>query len=289
MKNLELIDTLTSSIEDVKKFVFKDEDVLEVSYIRKNDGKDIICVPSQTSCAMGCSFCHLTGNNIKTKNLSSERIVNLIVESLKIQPPANETLLISYMNSGEPFMNLDGLLGSALTLRDHCSYENLRKNYKTLRFAVSTILPGESRFQMFKNSVKQHKLNFKLHWSLHSLDQITRKSLMPAASDIQKSLNMIDEFIEETNQPAEIHYTLIDGINDRDEDLASFIKYVGKKATIKFLKFSEKKGDPMKGSLRVDWFKKELENNGFTVEVYDPPGRDISSSCGQFIVDQYTK
>ncbi len=288
MKNLEVIDTLSSTVQDVKKFVFKDDDVLEVSYIRKNDGKDIICVPSQTSCAMSCTFCHLTGNGIQAKNLSAERIYNLIAKSLELQPPANDTLLISYMNAGEPFMNLEGVLGSALHLRDHSQSEVIRNKYKNVRFAVSTILPGESRFQMFKNSIKQHKLNFKLHFSLHSLDNITRKNLMPAASDIQKSLAMIDEYIEETGKDAEIHYTLIDKINDRDEDLDNFIKYVGKKATIKFLKFSEK-NDGMQGSFRVDYFKKQLKNNGFTVEIYDPPGRDIKSSCGQFMLDQYIK
>ena len=44
MPELSLIDSVRSSYEDVHKLVFKDEDVLEVSYIRKGDGKDILCV-----------------------------------------------------------------------------------------------------------------------------------------------------------------------------------------------------------------------------------------------------
>jgi 23S rRNA (adenine2503-C2)-methyltransferase len=283
MKNLELIDTLTSSVEDVKKYVFKyDEDILEVSYIRKNDGKDILCVPVQTSCNLGCTFCFLTTMGIKTKNLSAHKITSLIDECIKLQPPANPTLLISFMGSGESLMNIENVLDAASKIRKY-------KGYSNVRFGVSTILPGRSRFKRFKEIVMKEKLPVKLHWSLHSLDAVSRKNLMPNASNIQDSLKMVEEYMGDTKNPAEIHYTLIDEVNDRQEDLDKFIKYVGKKATIKFLKFAEKEGELMKGSTRVDWFRKELENNGFNVEVYSPPGRDIKSSCGQFVIDQYTK
>jgi len=290
MKNLKLIDSKKSQIEDVYKLIFEDDDVLEVSYIRKGDGKDILCVPSQTSCNLKCVFCHLTGLGIKAKNLNSERIINLIEASLKYQLPANKTLLISYMGAGDGLMNLDGVLGSALHMRDHSSFEDIRNQYNTIRFAISTIIPNEIKFNQFKKSIKQHKLDFKLHWSLHSLDSVSRKNLMPAALNIPDALKMIDNYIEETGNPVEIHYTLMDEINDREEDLNNFIKYVSKKPTIKFLKFAEKKNEPlMRGSKRVNWFKSELEKNGFKVEVYSPPGSDIGSSCGQFLLDQYVK
>ena len=282
MKNLELIDTLISSVEDVKKYVFKyNEDILEVSYIRKNDGKDILCVPCQTSCNLGCSFCHLTGLGIKTKNLTAFEIIRLVDECMYLQPPANPTLLLSFMGAGESLMNCDNVLSAACQLLEYPGYNNVR-------FGVASILPSRVKFNRFKDIVINNKLPVKLHWSLHSLDEISRKSLMPAASNIQDSIKMVNEYIEETGNPAEIHYTLIDGVNDRDEDLDKFIKYVGKNATIKFLRFAEKNGE-LKESTKVQFFKKELENNGFKVEVYAPPGRDIHSSCGQFILDQYTK
>lgn len=283
MKNLELIDTLVSSVEDVKKYVFRcDEDILEVSYIRKNDGKDILCLPVQTSCSLGCQFCYLTNNGIKTKNLTYTKIQNLVDECLDIQPPANSTLLLSFMGTGETFMNVDNVLTAAHNLLKYPGYSNVR-------IGVASILPGRHRFNRFKDIVINLKLPVKLHWSLHSLSDVSRKSLMPAATNIHDSIDMIEEYMAETQNPAEIHYTLIDGINDTDQDLYKFIKYVTKRATIKFLKFAEKDGELMKGSTRVDFFRKELENNGFSVEVYSPPGRDIQASCGQFSLDQYTK
>jgi len=61
------------------KYIFYTEDklVIEFSYIDKDDGKDIICVPSQTMCNIGCKFCHTTDyiGKIKTRNLTKEEIV----------------------------------------------------------------------------------------------------------------------------------------------------------------------------------------------------------------------
>jgi adenine C2-methylase RlmN of 23S rRNA A2503 and tRNA A37 len=290
MGNLTLIESIKSKYENVYKLIFKDSDILEVSYIRKNDGKDILCLPVQTSCSLGCKFCHLTGLSVPTKNLSSERILNLVSHSLEFQKPENDTLLISYMGAGDSLMNLEQVIKSAVDLKNSKKYKYIQDSYKTIRFGVSTILPGYSRFNLFKNAVIEYKLPIKLHWSLHSLDAIERKSLMPAASPIMQSLNMINEYVDETGNPAEIHYTLMHEINDRQEDLDKFEKLPSRKATIKLLKFAEKESEPLLlGSKRTDWFRGELEKQGYLVEVYSPPGRDIGSSCGQFLLDQYTK
>jgi adenine C2-methylase RlmN of 23S rRNA A2503 and tRNA A37 len=289
MENLTLLESIKSKYEDVYKLVFKDDDVLEVSYIRKNDGKDILCVPCQTSCNLGCRFCHLTNMGIATKNLSSERILNLVVNSLEFQKPGNDILLISYMGAGDSFMNGPEVIKSMIDLRTSSKYKFIQDSYKTIRYGVSTILPGYNRFEQFKKAVIDNKLPVKLHWSLHSLDAVERKSLMPGASPIAQSLSMVNEYVDETGQPAEIHYTLMHEINDRQIDLDRFALLSGRKATIKLLKFAEKTSEPtLLGSKRTDWFRAELEKHGYNVEVYSPPGKDIGSSCGQFILDQYT-
>ena len=101
---------------------------------------------------------------------------------------------------------------------------------------------------------------------------------------------MVDEYIDETGNQAEIHYTLMHEINDRQIDLDKFAQLPSRKATVKLLKFAEKSSEPtLLGSKRTDWFKAELEKLGYNVESYSPPGRDIGSSCGQFILDQYVK
>jgi adenine C2-methylase RlmN of 23S rRNA A2503 and tRNA A37 len=282
---MQLIDTIKSSSDNVYKLVFNGNDniPLEVSYIRKNDGKDILCVPTQTSCKMGCKFCHLTGLNIPVKNLLPNEIFNLVKSALDFQSSDNPTLLISFMGAGEPLLNVSGLIDSAKLIKSIPGYNNIR-------FAVSTIIPNKKVFVNFTNQVFDNKLPFKLHWSLHSIKQKTRKSLMPSALPLNESLELLSYYIELTKQPVEIHYTLINDINDSAADVKTISNIVDKRIVIKLLKFSPKFDEPtLIESNNTNEFKKQLENNGYIVEVYSPPGRDIGSSCGQFIVDQYTK
>jgi len=72
--NLILKEVVNSTIDNTRKYIFYTEDklVIEFSYINKNDGKDIICIPSQSFCNLGCKFCHTSDfiGVIKNRNLS---------------------------------------------------------------------------------------------------------------------------------------------------------------------------------------------------------------------------
>jgi 23S rRNA (adenine2503-C2)-methyltransferase len=284
-KIMQLIDSIKSSVENVYKLIYNGSDniPLEVSYIRKNDGKDILCVPTQTSCKMGCKFCHLTGLEIPAKNLAPEEILALVKAALEFQCPDNPTLLISFMGAGEPLLNVPGLIESAKLIQALPGYQNIR-------FAVSTIIPSPKSFVEFTHQVIDNKLPFKLHWSLHCIKPGVRRKLMPAATSVIQSLSLLSKYQKLTGQPVEIHYTLMDGVNDTAEDLEEISCLVDKKMTIKLLKFAPHANEPtLVESLSTLQFKTQLEERGFTVEIYSPPGRDIGSSCGQFILDQYTK
>jgi adenine C2-methylase RlmN of 23S rRNA A2503 and tRNA A37 len=256
---------------------------MEVSIIRKGDGKDILCVPTQTNCKMGCKFCHLTGLDIPSTNLSADQIVELVVESFKISMPRNPTLLVSYMGVGEPLLNVNGVIESAKELRK-------LTNYKTIRFGVSTLIPGSKPFLQLIDGVVENDLKCKLHWSLHSAQSSIRKNLMPNALGIREGSALALQYMERTKQPVEVHYTLINGVNDSYRDIKSLSSVLDKRLVIKILRFAPHKLEPsLEESNVTALFKKSLESEGFTVEVYSPPGRDIGSSCGQFILDQYTK
>lgn len=281
---MQIIDIINSTIDNVQKLIFKNTDssILEVSYIRKNDGKDILCVPTQTNCNMGCTFCHLTGLNVPVKNLSENEIFNLVSLTLDKIGKHNPTLLISYMGAGEPLMNVDNVINSASHIANI-------PGYSTIRYAVATLIPGIKPFEYFKSRVIETNLNFKLHWSLHSTNAPVRRSLMPSALDFCKAANLISGYFTHTKRPVEIHYTLMDNINDQSHDVDNLDKLIANKdISIKLLRFAPKENEPnLKESNNAFNFKSALESKGFTVEMYSPPGRDIGSSCGQFILDKY--
>ncbi len=101
-----------------------------------------------------------------------------------------------------------------------------------------------------------------------------------------------------TSNKVEIHYALIEYVNDKISDawvLAKLLRY--KNIPIKFLHYNAKKNNTIKASNKetYDMFKDILYGStdgefiGIETEFYTPPGLDIGASCGQFIPDYYLK
>ena len=66
MSKVTLKQRVSSKLDTTQKFLYTTDSgkVLEISYIDKNDGKDILCAPTQSGCTQGCLFCHMTGSGI---------------------------------------------------------------------------------------------------------------------------------------------------------------------------------------------------------------------------------
>lgn len=251
---------------------------LEFACIRKGDGKDIICVPSQSSCKMGCTFCFLTGQQKPVKNLSADEIVhgvNAVISELQL--PTEATLLISFMGSGEPLLNISAVIEAAKKIQ-----ADRLEQWKTVRFALATMLPKASLLKSFAEQVKVHSLPFKVHLSLHSAFDTTRRQMMPNASPVAHSVDALVDYAYTTNNPVEIHYTLIEGQNDWIQDQIELNRLVPANIPIKFLAFKNKPGSNLGASQAVDQFRAGLVHE---TEFYDPPGSDIGASCGQFCVE----
>jgi 23S rRNA (adenine2503-C2)-methyltransferase len=285
---LELKRTVKSTQDKTIKFIFYTEDklIIEFSYINKDDGKDIICVPSQTMCNVGCKFCHTTDyiGKIKTRNLTKEEIffgVDYMYQNLYLSP---KTLLISYMGCGEPIFNNEGVVGSMKLIND-------KYNFYT-RFAIATSIPENKYIEFFNftNQVDQLKLPVKLHLSLHyTMDQI-RNQWMPRSMNIMESLAAVDFFKKKTGNPVEIHYALLEGINDTEQDailLTNLIK--DRDFNVKFLFYNKKDSIDIEPSEKdkLKTFKRYFNKYSIEHEYYIPPGLDIGASCGQFLMEEY--
>jgi 23S rRNA (adenine2503-C2)-methyltransferase len=290
---MKLIDTIKSKIDNTIKYVFESSgSILEFSYINKNDGKDIIVVPTQTSCNLGCKFCFLTGLNIKVRNLSVVEINMGVMHVLNDLDKKHDVLLVSYMGCGEPLLAIDEVISASKSI--HIMYS---PHYKVVRFAVASLIPSKDRFMAFSKAILDTGLKCKFHYSMHTTDDKLRKMLMPAATPIacdekwgRTTIDMIDKYVQWSENSAEVHYTLMSGINDSDEDANNIIKLLkSTKISVKLLRLSEKPGEAIIGSNNHLRFKKILEDGGITTEYYEPPGNDVGASCGQFLLEYYTK
>jgi 23S rRNA (adenine2503-C2)-methyltransferase len=291
---MTFIEIIKSEYDSTLKYIFKTADnlIVEFSYIDKNDGKDIICVPSQTMCNLACKFCHTTDyiGKIRNENLIHYEIIEFvtyIIDDLKLKD--NRVLLISFMGCGEPILNVDNIIESMIGLK------KLEQNgFSYVRFAIATSLPKNRWLNFYKlvDGIKNNDLPVKIHLSLHYTMDIIRKEWMPASLDIMSSLSCIDFYRKLTKNPVEIHYTLIDGVNDTEQDailLSTFLK--DKDINVKFLFFNEKKSIDYHASSKekLKIFKRYFDKYSIDHEYYTPPGLDIGASCGQFLMDTYIK
>lgn len=281
---MKLIDRIYSKEDNTQKLVFRSKDnaICEVSVVRKGDGKDIFVVPTQTSCSMGCTFCHLTGLDIPVRNLTMAEIEDLVYDSLNEVGATEDTLLVSFMGAGEPLMNTVEVLQAALSIKEWLEFD-----YATIRFGLATLMPGEARMRQFTALVRDYRLPMKLHWSLHHVDPAARKSLMPAALHQEQGAHLLRDYRHQTGNPIEVHYTLIDGVNDTYKHAIALVQLLGDQIPVKLLRFAPRTDSYLRESKHVDDFERALRGYGLIVEEYCPPGRDIGSSCGQFVVSRY--
>ena len=281
MKDIELLHRVYSSVDKTQKFIFKSylNHILEISYIDKDDGKDILCVPTQSGCNQGCLFCHMTGSNIPVDNLNHFELTESIRETVNLlKLDENKPRLISYMGCGEPLCNPLNML---------ISMNHLNTTHTNIRFGLATILPKDSEeaFINFGKRIKEHKLNVKVHLSLHFTNDQQRHKWLPASGDILPSLDLLRWYRDYTGNKIEIHYTAIDGVNDNYDD-AYRLHGLTEGIPVKLLQFNPKDGLKSEPSNGTGAFTLWLDNKAGT-EIYTPPGRDIGASCGQFDLEYY--
>jgi 23S rRNA (adenine2503-C2)-methyltransferase len=283
----ELVKHVKSQTDDVTKYCFRVQgQIVEFSFINKNDGKHIVVAPSQTRCAMKCRFCQLSEFGGKVQNLTKGEIVECVVTVLDHQArtPVG-ALLVSFMGGGEPMLNYADVVDAMAQLQLH-----YRDQYSIVRFAVASLAAHRPQLTHFAWWVKQYGLDCKFHLSLHAMDIKLRRHLMPAACGPYDAIDRVRRYQETTNCKVEVHYTPIEGMNDRQSD-AMFLAEaaLARGWPVKLLDFK-----PHGGLLRswsydkvLERFRRWLSYAGAAVEVYSPPGADIGASCGQFLPEDY--
>jgi adenine C2-methylase RlmN of 23S rRNA A2503 and tRNA A37 len=282
---LTLKQRVYSKIDKTQKFLFMNSynQTLEVSYIDKDDGKDIICVPTQCGCSQGCLFCHMTGSGVSTSDLRAGDIVVAVTEVMGILDLVKNKrpLLVSYMGCGEPLCNWKQTL---------ISMTSLSLLFPLIRFALATILPvgHETEFIEMGRFVRGENLDLKVHLSLHFTNNDQRKRWLPSAGEIRPSLDLLEWYRDYTGNRIELHYTSIEGVNDRSLDVEVLNDLLSdREIPLKLLLFNPKEGLNAFPS-PVDLLM-ALAAMGIQAESYTPPGRDIGASCGQFDLESYQK
>jgi len=298
MKNFKLLSRFRDE-DGTEKFVFEVlKGIIEITWIKNKKGTAVFCLPTHHYCNLGCKFCHLTekGDRKKAMTLISIKDLGKALENILNSYINDKKILFSFMGVGEPFLNIDLIFDT---------YDYFVKNTKKIiGMALASMMLTPKSFDQIIEKVKTDNLPLKIHFSLHSPIDKIRKEIIPSApttivecldalknyQNIAKSNPIIIKNLSQFHKqpdPVEIHYTLIEGINDSNKDLAKVIKIGNKyKIPLKILKFNPTKS--LKRSKKTEfWFNELSKNYGAPVYLYAPPGPNIGSSCGQFTKHYY--
>jgi 23S rRNA (adenine2503-C2)-methyltransferase len=288
-----------ADLDGTEKFVFKSKNgIIEATWVKNKEGITVFCLPTHHYCTLGCKFCHLTDNSDIQKKMLPIKVEDLsfIINYLMKHYAKDKKVLLSFMGVGEPFLNLD------LILKFH--KKNIKQKDFVYSYALATMLLPPEKTDYLMKEIEKERLPLKIHFSLHSPSDKTRKNLIPSAKyDIwstmklmkkyEKFIYMQKDIMENLSifhshpDPIEIHYTIIDGINDKDKDLESIIKIGHKfKIPIKILKFNPTSDFKRSGREEI-WMKELKKRYSAPVYYYEPPGPNIGSSCGQFTKHYY--
>lgn len=286
-------------------FEVDEHKIIEMTLLYNKEDIDVVCVPTHHFCNLGCKMCHLTnkGLNKSMTPINNEDFLYCLKETITKNGEKRTNkrkLLISFMGVGEPLLNLS--LIKEVYEKENQIKESL--NYDTVGYALATMMPNNNLLQLAE-MVDNLNIPLKVHFSMHTPINDERFKLIPSTNvlieealaylikyrdKVQKNSKIIDEYIKlhRTDDPIEIHYTLIKDVNDGEQEIKEICTLLSKyKIPIKFIRFNPT--NELEQSQKEEFWVKQIKENvcNLRVKTYSPPGREIGSSCGEFTKHYY--
>jgi len=210
---LARLDKVVSAQDGFTKYLFRGDgpepfEAVRIPLLHRPDNlKFIVCVSSQVGCAMGCQFC-ATGRMGFRRNLAAWEIVDQVVQIQADSPYPVRGVV--FMGMGEPMLNYERVIQAARVLSEPCG---MAIAGKAITISTVGIVPGIRRFTAERPS-------FRLVVSLSSADPLQRLSLMPVekAYPLTELMDAIREYHAATGRRVILAWTMISGLNTRDDD-----------------------------------------------------------------------
>jgi 23S rRNA (adenine2503-C2)-methyltransferase len=231
-----------------------------------------VCVSTQIGCAVGCTFC-TTGRDGLLRQLGSAEIVAQVALARRLRP----TRRVVFMGMGEPSHNLDAVL-DAITLlgtEGGVARENLM---------FSTVGDRRAFERLPANPVRPS-----LALSLHTTDAALRERLLPRAPRIapDELLALADAYSREAGLPLLVQWTLLDGVNDGEDEarrLAALL--AGRRAIVNLIPWNTADTAAAAGLARPPVeravaFVRALRAQGVVATLRWSAAQDVDGGCGQ--------
>jgi 23S rRNA (adenine2503-C2)-methyltransferase len=228
-----------------------------------------LCVSTQVGCAVGCVFC-MTGQGGLVRQVGSAEIVAQVALARTRRPVKK----VVFMGMGEPAHNLDNVMEAIdlLGTMGNIGHKNL---------VFSTV--GDPR--VFE-ALPLGRVKPALALSLHTTRADLRAQLLPRAPRLspEELVQAGEVYARATDYPIQYQWTLLDGINDTEEELDGIVRLLtGKYAILNMIPYNTVPELPYQ---RPSWEKaaaiaRRLHQRGILTKLRQSAGQDVDGGCGQ--------
>lgn len=274
------IDKIQNSADGTIKVSFRlfDNHFIEGVLI-PTDTRVTACVSSQVGCSLDCKFC-ATGYLKRERNLESGEIYDQVKLLNEIACNAYGKKLdnIVYMGMGEPLLNYANVLRSISLIT-----KEKGMHMSAQRLTVSTA--GIAKM-ILKLADEDTGVNLAL--SLHSAINEDRSKIMPIndSNPLEELKAALSYWYAKTRLRPTLEYTVIEGVNDRGEDLNALIKFAKefpcKINLIEYNPIDMANFKPTENK-RLEIFAAQLEQHNIIAVIRRSRGKDIDAACGQLV------
>ncbi|MCB9206764.1 MAG: 23S rRNA (adenine(2503)-C(2))-methyltransferase RlmN [Ignavibacteriales bacterium] len=285
INSLRLLSKQGSNSTNTNKYLFETVDGNKIeSVIIPEQSRRTLCLSTQVGCPLDCKFC-ATGLMGYTRNLSTGEIIDQYIQTSKQIYP-NEITNIVYMGMGEPLLNYAATEKSLQIL-----LQDLGNKIGRTRITVSTAGIPQNIIKLADSG-----LRVKLALSLHSCFEEVRNKIMPinVKYSLAENIDALKYYARKTKTKIMFEYTMLHGINDRDEDLNALKKLCSQlPSKVNIIPFnsiahmvsggfsSELKPTPL---ARIKEFAEKLMTKDIFVMMRNTQGDDIAAACGQLAI-----
>lgn len=272
--SVKMLERQVSKLDGTNKFLFQLEDgyVIESVLMKYKHGNSV-CISSQVGCRMGCRFCASTIGGLE-RNLGPSEMLGQIYQIQRISGERVSNIVV--MGTGEPLDNYDNFVKFIRLLTDE---RGLNISQRNITVSTCGLVP-----QIKQLAKEQFQITLAL--SLHGATQEKRKELMPIANkyELAEVLAACDYYFEQTGRRITFEYSLVHGVNDRDEDAEELMEILeNRNCHLNLIPVNPIKERNFEKPSRksAENFKKYLEKSGRNVTIRREMGSDIDGACGQ--------
>jgi 23S rRNA (adenine2503-C2)-methyltransferase len=231
-----------------------------------------LCVSTQVGCAVGCVFCK-TGEAGLMRQLGSAEIVAQVA----LARTRRAVTKVVFMGMGEPAHNLDAVMEAIELLgrEGGIGHKNL---------VLSTV--GDARVFERLAALGAGDVKPALALSLHSTHDARRLALLPRAPRIAVTelVAQGERYARASGYPIQVQWTLLDGVNDGDDEVEGLIALLrGKYAILNLIPYNAVEGlvHRRPSAERCTELFRRLNQRGVLTRLRRSAGQDVDAGCGQ--------